>query len=197
MRTASLIINAFIFVATLTIIVLHFRKNGAWQIGHGLKQFRYFTVLSNALCAIGALAVAISQACGSLSHPVFVLKYIGTVSVTVTILTVFLFLGPSQGYGNVLSGDFFYMHLVGPLSAILSFCLLERRRMTLGTAMLGALPVLLYGAVYIYKVLLAPEGRHWEDHYGFNRGGLWPVAAAVMLAGTCAVCLLFWKVSQL
>jgi len=197
MRTASLIINAFIFVATLTIIVLHFRKNGAWQIGHGLKQFRYFTVLSNALCAIGALAVAISQAGGSLSHPVFVLKYIGTVSVTVTILTVFLFLGPSQGYGNVLSGDFFYMHLVGPLSAILSFCLLERRRMTLGTAMLGALPVLLYGAVYIYKVLLAPEGRHWEDHYGFNRGGLWPVAAAVMLAGTCAVCLLFWKVSQL
>lgn len=197
MRTASLIVNVFIFVATLTIIVLHFRKNGAWQVSHGLKQFRYFTVLSNALCAIGALAVAISQAGGSLPHPVFLLKYLGTASVTVTILTVFLFLGPSQGYGNVLSGDFFYMHLLGPLLAILSFCLLEKRRMTFGTAMLGALPVLLYGAVYLYKVILAPEAERWEDFYGFNKAGLWPVAGAVMLVGTCAVCVLFWMVSGL
>ena len=197
MRIASLIINAFIFVATLTIIVSHFRKNGAWQVAQGLKQFRYFTVLSNALCAIGALAVAIGQAGGTVSHPAFLLKYLGTASVTVTILTVFLFLGPVQGYGNVLSGDFFYMHLVGPLLAILSFCLLERRRMTPGTAMLGMLPMLLYGAVYLYKVILAPEGRHWEDFYGFNRGGMWPIAAVAMLAGTCAVCALFWKVSGL
>jgi hypothetical protein len=69
--------------------------------------------------------------------------------------------------------------------------------MTPGTAILGMLPMLLYGAVYLYKVILAPEGRRWEDFYGFNRGGMWPIAAVAMLAGTCAVCALFWKVSGL
>ena len=193
MRTASIIINAAIFLATFAIIISHFRKDGAWQFRYGLKQFRYFTVLSNALCAISALMMALGQIRGDVSRPVFLIKYLGTVSVTVTFVTVLLFLAPFQG-GLVqwLRGDFFYVHLVGPLLAILSFCLLERQGMTLGTAMLGILPVLLYGAVYLYKVMFAPEEKRWEDFYGFNQEGKWPISLAAMLAGTAAICALFW-----
>lgn len=196
MRAASSIINAVIFLATFTIVIAHFRRDGVWKLAKGLKQFRYFTVLSNTLCAVAALMMAISQIGGNVSRPVFLMKYMGTVSVTVTILTVFLFLGPSRGYKEVLSGDFFYMHLVGPLLAILSFCLLERQRMSLGTAMMGLLPVALYSALYLYKVIIAPEDRRWEDFYGFNRHGKWPIACVAMLAGTAIVCALFWLVCR-
>jgi len=198
MRTASIIINAVIFVTTFTVILSHFRKDGAWQIGRGLKQFRYFTVLSNAFCAIAALMMAVSQINGAVPRPVFLMKYMGTVSVTLTFLTVMLFLGPTQGgYAKWLGGDFLYVHLIGPLLAILSFCLLERQRMTLPTAMTGALPMLLYGAVYVYKVLLAPEEQRWEDFYGFNQGGKWPVSCVAMLAGISLICVAFWLISRI
>ena len=198
MRTASIIINFVIFAATFTIILSHFRKEGAWEIERGLKQFRYFTVLSNAFCAIAALMMAVSQIRGDVSRPVFLIKYMGTVSVTLTFLTVLFFLGPFQGgYLHWFTGDFLYVHLIGPLLAILSFFLFERQRMTLAEAMLGLLPMLLYGAVYIYKVLLAPEDKRWKDLYGFNKGGMWPLACAAMVSGTAAICLLFYKIAAL
>ena len=196
MRTASIIINAAIFVATFAVVISHFRKDGVWRFRNGVKQFRYFTVLSNTFCAIAALLMAISQIGGSVSRAVFLLKYLGTVSVTLTFLTVLLFLAPFQGgFAKWFAGDFFYTHMAGPLLAILSFCLMERRPMDLGTAMLGLVPMLIYGAVYVYKVMLAPEDQRWEDFYGFNRNGMWLVSGVAMLVGTSLICLAFWRVS--
>ena len=113
-----------------------------------------------------------------------------------TFLTVLLFLGPTQGgYAKwFFDGDFFYTHLIGPLLALLSFCLLERRKMSFGSAMMGLLPMLLYGAVYLYKVMFAPEDRRWEDFYGFNKAGKWPIACVGMVAGASLICVLFWRV---
>ena len=197
-KTASIVINAVIFVATFAIVISHFRKDGVWQFRYGLTQFRYFTVLSNTFCAITALLMAISQIGGSVSRPVFLLKYLGTVSVTLTFLTVLLFLAPSQGgFAKWFAGDFFYTHLVGPLLAIASFCLLEKRPMNLGTAMLGLIPMLLYGAVYVYKVMLAPEDQRWEDFYGFNRNGMWLVSGVAMLVGASLICLAYWQISRM
>ena len=156
----------------------------------------FFTVLSNCLSGIAALMMAISQIRGDVSQFVFMMKYLGTVSVTLTFLTVLLFLGPTQGgYAKwFFDGDFFYTHLIGPLLALLSFCLLERRKMSFGSAMMGLLPMLLYGAVYLYKVMFAPEDRRWEDFYGFNKAGKWPIACVGMVAGASLICVLFWRV---
>ncbi len=196
MRTASIAINAIIFIATCIVVLLYFRKDGAWDIENGLKQFRFFTVLSNCLCGIAALMMAFGQIRGNVSQFVFMIKYLGTVSVTLTFLTVLLFLGPTQGgYGKwFFDSDFFYTHLIGPLLAILSFCLLERRKMTFGNAMMGLLPMLLYGVVYLYKVMFASEGERWEDFYGFTKFGKWQVACVGMVAGAALICVLFWKV---
>ncbi|MBQ6347214.1 MAG: hypothetical protein IJI71_06600 [Clostridia bacterium] len=194
MRTASIIINAAIFVATFAVVISHFRKDGVWRFKNGVKQFRYFTVLSNTFCAIAALLMAISQIGGSVSRPVFLLKYLGTVSVTLTFLTVLLFLAPFQGgFAKWFAGDFFYVHLVGPLLAIASFCFLEKQPMNLGTAMLGLVPMLLYGAVYVYKVMLAPEDERWKDFYGFNRNGMWLISGIAMIVGTSLICLAYWQ----
>jgi hypothetical protein len=188
-RTASIIVNGAIFLATFVLLTLNFRKEGQWQPRRGLKSFRYFTVLSNAFCAVTALVMAIAQLANRVAMPVVLLKYMGTVSVSVTLLTVMLFLGPTQGYGEMLRGRNLYMHLVGPLLAIVSYCLWEKRPMSFGMALTGLIPVLVYGLVYLNQVILAPEARRWDDFYGFNRGGKWPVAFAAMLLGTFLLCV--------
>ena len=190
MRTVSILINAAIFLTTLVLIVLGFRRDGVWDVKRGLKAFRFFTVLSNVFCAMAALGMVFSA-----SGTALLFKYLGTVSVTVTLLTVVFFLGPTQGgYAMLFSGENLYMHLIGPLLAILSYGFLEKRDMSFGTALLGMVPVALYGVMYLYRVVLAPEEKRWEDFYGFNRGGKWPVAFSGMLLMTLAVCLVIWRV---
>ena len=124
---------------------------------------------------------------------VWILKYIGTAAVTVTMLTVFLFLAPSVGkgwYDVLLKGlSDLFMHLLTPLMALISFCVFERRGMSFSQCLFGLLPVALYGPLYLYKILLAPPEKRWEDFYGFNRNGKWPAMFAVMLAGTFLMCL--------
>lgn len=183
----DLFLNALIFCLTLVLTLRFFHKDGTWKFGNGSAAFRFFTVLSNVFCAAAALLM-----CGASSSSwVWTLKYTGTAAVTVTMLTVFLFLGPNYGYKKMLTGTDLYMHLITPLLAILSFLGFEKRAMTVQTALLGVLPVLLYGMVYLYKVVYAPENKRWDDFYGFNKDGKWPISFAAMLAGGLAVSMLF------
>lgn len=183
MRIASTAINLAIFLATTLLLIRGVKKSGT-------KIFRYFTVLSNAFCALSALVMGLCQLSGRVPDAARLFKYLGTVSVTVTLATVLFFLGPTKGYRELFSGVDLYMHLIGPLLAITSYLFLEKRAMPLSTALLGVIPVALYGAVYLYKVIFAPEESRWKDFYGFNRGGKWPVAFAAMLVGTLVVCAL-------
>ena len=185
---ADVILNAAIFGITLFIVVFRFfRKDRKWDPQRGRSAMRFFTAQSNVLCAVSALLMCFFPQ----SRGIWLLKYIGTAAVTVTMLTVFLFLAPSIGkeWLVLLKGPDFFMHLITPLMALISFCALEKRGMDFGTAMLGLLPVVLYGPWYLYKIRFAPEGKRWEDFYGFNRGGKWPVSFAMMLLGTFLICL--------
>lgn len=193
MRAASIAINLALFAVTFALVLRCFRKDGQWILRRGLSAFRYFTVLSNVLCAVAALALAACQLGGDAPRGAILLKYVGTASVAVTMLTVLLFLGPTQGYREMLRGENLYMHLLGPLLAILSFCFLEKVDMSFGEALLGLLPVAAYGVLYLEKVIFAPEERRWEDFYGFNRGGRWPLTFAAMLLGTFTVCMVLWR----
>ena len=136
----SAIINAVIFAVTLALTVLTFYRKGTWSAGHARKAFRFFTVQSNVFCGAAALLMCLFPGQGWS----WTLKYVATAAVSVTMLTVFLFLGPTQGgYAALLRGSDFFMHLTTPLLAIISFCVYERRGMGFGTALLGMLPVAL------------------------------------------------------
>ena len=189
------VLNFLIFVITLLILVRFFRKEGKWDPDRVRKTFRFYTCQSNVLCALSALAMGIAQLAGDVPQWVWIFKYIGTASVTVTMLTVFLFLAPSAGkdwYAILLKGaNNLFMHLITPILAIVSFCLLEKRGMTFAESLWGLLPLIVYGQHYLYRILCAPEGRKWDDFYGFNKQGKWPLAFGMMLAGTFAVCMLF------
>lgn len=184
----DLIINAAIFAITFLLVVRLFRADGTWSIKHLRVALKFFTVLSNIFCAAAALLMCLFPR----SHTVWVLKYVGTAAVMVTMLTVFLFLAPSLGKGGLaqlLQGSDLFMHLLTPLMALFSFCVLERRGLDFGTALLGILSVALYGPWYLYRIRFVPEDRRMEDFYGFNRNGNWAVSFAAMLAGTFLLCM--------
>lgn len=180
--------NALLFIITSAIMARFFRKDGKWKASNGLHLLRFFTTLSNIFCAASALLICLFPD----SRPVWLLKYTGTASVTVTMLTVFLILAPAIGKGGlkkVLAGADLFLHLLNPLIALLSFCLLEKRGMSFAESMLGMIPVLLYGPWYLYRIKFAPEGKRWNDFYGFNKNGKWPASFLVMAVGTFLICL--------
>ena len=182
----SVVVNLAILLCTAGAIIKHGRNSPMMVV------LRYFTALSNILCAIAALAVIIGRLCGHVPQTVLVLKYISTCAVTVTLLTVLAFLGPMIGYKPLLTGPDFWLHLVCPVLAIVSLLAWDKPSLGIGAVLLGALPVAAYGLLYLYKVILAPAEKRWDDFYGFNRGGRWPVSFVAMTAGALLVSWLLW-----
>ncbi|QUC66168.1 hypothetical protein [Aristaeella hokkaidonensis] len=192
MMTADWFLNILIALITLIIVVSFFRKEGQWVPERGKFALRFFTTLSNMLCAAACLLTALAINAGGIPEWIWMLKYIGTAAVTVTMLTVLFFLAPTFGKGALkvlLSGTDLFMHLITPLLALVSFCVFERRGMTFCQSLWGMLPVVLYGPVYLYKILFALPEKRWDDFYGFNKQGKWPVAFAGMVIGTFLICM--------
>ena len=200
MMTVDWFLNTLIALLTLLIVVSFFRKDGQWVPERGKFALRFFTTLSNILCAAACMLTALAMNAGGVPEWIWTLKYIGTAAVTVTMLTVLLFLAPSFGKGALkvlLSGTDLFMHLITPLLALVSFCVFERRGMTFCESLWGLLPVLLYGPLYLYKILFAPPEKRWDDFYGFNKQGKWPIAFAAMVAGTFAICMALMAVQNI
>lgn len=153
--------------------------------------FRYFTTLSNIFSMICCAAVFPFSLTGAIRgnvvipHTITLIKYVSAVSVCVTLLTVLFFLGPVNGYGKMLGGENLYLHLIGPVLAVVSCCLLEKG-WTKAEGILGMLPTAIYGAVYYIQVI---RRKQWEDFYGFNRGGKWIISVLGMFAGTALICI--------
>ena len=156
---------------------------------------RYFTAQSNFFCGAVCLLTAVLLLTGAVPYWAFVLKYVATAAVTVTLLTVMLFLAPfGPGYKVLLSGPDFFLHLVCPVLAILTYVLWDHVDMPFYTVLFGALPVILYGNMYLHRVVLIPEKDRWDDFYGFNNGGKWKLSCAAMVLGGFAVSVLLWLV---
>ena len=181
----SIILNSCIVVFALGAAAVHTRKSSIKIV------LRFFTALSNLFCAAAALAVVICRLCGTLPPSVSILKFIGTAAVTVTLITVFVFLGPNLGYWFLLKGPDFFLHLACPVLAIISCCLWDKTGLDLYAVILGALPVILYGILYLYKVVLK---KSWDDFYGFNRHGKWPLSYIIMVAGAFLISWILWVV---
>ena len=186
-RAASIIVNLIIVLWMAYCCYIMFTKGlGGNMVGSRFMGLRYFTIDSNILAALSALVMLFARAVkGTPSSFATVFKYVGTAAVTVTLITVLVFLGPVAGYRNLLSGNNFYMHLIGPLLCIVSFCWLDKgpkiQRSHIGSSVL---PVIIYGLVYFIMVIVA---KSWPDFYGFNRGGKWYISMAVMFAGALLI----------
>ena len=194
-----IVLNLAIFFCTAFAYWACFRgEDGVFRAENGLAALRFYTLLSNLFCALASLALALALSGGEVPRWVWLWKYVGAAAVTVTLLTVLFFLAPAAGFKAMFSGRDLYLHLIGPLLAIVSFCFCERfYPLSLPLSLTGLLPVILYGLVYLYKVVLCPEAKRWEDFYGYNKTGKWPISFAAMMIGGALVCLALWGLYRL
>lgn len=168
-RAVAATINLGIFIWTAICVISFINFGGEGNMSSDrLSCFCYFTVDSNILSAIASLAVAIALISGRRFHKIATFKFIGTVSVMVTFLTVMVFLGPAYGYAEMFEGNNLYLHLIGPLMALVTCCFLDDgERLSFGESLLGLIPVTAYGLIYMHQVIVF---RSWPDFYGFASG---------------------------
>ena len=192
------VLNLLIFICTVCCTLTCFRREGTWDVRQGRKVLRFFTLLSNIFSALASLLAAFLILAGHLPAWAWLLHYIATASVTVTLVTVMVYLGPAAGYKAMLAGRDLYFHLIGPLLAVISFCFFERwYPMPFPLALTGMLPVIIYGAVYLRKVVFCPEERRWDDFYGYNRNGRWALSFAAMMMEAFLISLLLWGLCRI
>ena len=185
----NLLAATFVAYCVVSLLLSGSAKEDALTV-RGFICFRYFTVDSNILAALSCLLLSGYQIAFLLGKIdiiptfVYIFKFIGCCAVAVTLLTVVFFLGFVYGYAVLFSGVSFYLHLVCPLLCAVSFVFLEGGRIPRRLAVLGALPVFLYGAVYLPAVLVFSA---WPDFYHFNAGGRWYISLPVMYAAAVAI----------
>lgn len=182
------------------------------EFGGSLDEcFNFFTTDSNIYVAITAVISLIFSAkkLRNIDYKVptwvTVLKLTSTVAVTLTFLTTALFLGPtfSMNSGTIatyfwlFSGNIYYLHFATPAIAIIGFIFYNSGESIKGRYLFfGLLPVIVYGTVYVYAVLIL---KAWNDFYGFTFGGHYEVVPVVILVMAAAVILISfaeWKARE-
>jgi hypothetical protein len=189
----AVVFNAAIFAVTAFCVLTFFVKGGRGNMEVvGPVAFRYFTVDSNILVAVASLFVAVfgtvKLATGR-EYPewVRVFKFVGTVAVMLTFLTVVVFLGFIYGFKAMFVGINLFLHLLTPLAALVTLWFAEAGvKIRPAFFALGVAPMIVYGAVYLWMVIFAEK---WEDFYHLANGGKWWVSVLIMLAATALIAL--------
>lgn len=152
----------------------------------GLGMLKYFTVDSNILMGVVALVVAIDQwgvvrgTKSDISILSYVLKLMGTASVTLTMLVTVFFLTPTMystyGLFGLFMNSNFFMHLLDPLLAVVVFARFEKTdRLTIKHAVAGIVPMAVYAVYYVAECVIHSQGgviQKGYDWYGFFFAGL-------------------------
>lgn len=210
----SLILNVIIIISTVYAISLFFTTTpdqGNMQVS-GMEFLRFFTNLSNIFVSIAALVMIVfnirNLRTGSDFFPkwAMLLKFTATISVSVTFITVVVFLGPmfmamGQSYWVIFAGNCFFLHFTTPVIAIISILFFEKcETFEKKYAFLGLLPTFLYSIVYVTMVVfVGKDNGGWPDFYGFTFGGKMyfvPISLTAMYALTILLSLTEWKIIQ-
>ena len=164
------------------------------------EAFLYFTTDSNILAALACILTAgcrvraLSRPGTVIPLPVRVLRFAGTIGVTVTFLTVLCFLGPKYGFPGMYAGANLPLHLFAPLLCIVSTLIgFDAALPRLSLSLFGAAPVVVYGVIYAANVL---SGR-MPDLYAFNADGRWYITMPCFFLSAILISLGVYGLSRL
>lgn len=127
-----------------------------------IAMLKYFTTDSNILVGIASLLLLINEKKvlkdkrKAIKPSLLIFKYISTISVMVTFLTVFIYLGPgsSGGIVSMLTNSNLFFHCIIPLLAFISFVFFERSNsISKKYIKYGVIPVIIYAFYYMFGVL--------------------------------------------
>lgn len=181
-RIVKLCIGVIVFWTWLS-VTFRWGRLGSQGEG-GLRNLRYFTVLSNLLQG----GVSLACFCGIRAD---LWKYASTSAIALTFCVVLFFLGPTRGYDVMYSGANFWSHLVVPILAIVDFLALDRScTYALRDSLFAIIPLAAYGLFYMGSLLL--NGVEGNDWYGFAKAGPQFAVAAftIMLAANWIIAVL-------
>ena len=198
----SIALNCLAFILTCvgTYIMIKGIDADEHLAADGWHSIKYFTVQSNLLygayAAVFAAAELIYGSADAVPGVFYILKYVFTVGVTLTMLTVLLYLAPvvEKSYPPLFKGANLYFHLLVPLLGVISFCFFEKEaEIDLWQTFLGLIPFALYGVFYAVNVLSHAENGKVDmkyDWYGFVMNGVdkAAIAALIMIAAATAIC---------
>ncbi len=199
----SLLINAAVFLATTAIVITSlFVKSEILEYNY--QTFWFFTTDSNILTAIASALVMICDIKilqgkrTTVARAFTLLKYAGVVGLMLTFFTVLCLLIPIYGIAMEWGGTGLHMHVLAPVLSFVSFVFLEEHtRLSVSDAIIGIMPVIIYGGVYFSQVIIF---GNWIDFYAFNSGGRWylimPLIIAISLSMSLFVRFLRNKVRE-
>lgn len=171
---ANIVIAVLVAVAWIQMIL----GNEELLSSGGLSSLKYFTTLSNVFEGISCIIWIIFHVAFAKSEKgkafADVLKYAACVCVTLTFLTVIIFLGPMFGYDNMFTHANLWFHLVIPLLSMAEFVCFNQSEVRIRENFAAVVPMLLYGTVYLVNLLLngVGESPNTNDLYGFATWGI-------------------------
>lgn len=200
-RIPDAILNLIGAALTFCAVVPYFMGKADALGSVGTQCLRYFTTDSNMLAAVACAVVFFFYIRGKeLPRWALLLKFTGTTAVTVTLVTVVIFLGPTaslrsgwKGYLSMFEGNILILHLLMPLLSLFTLLWAERERITFRESLWAMLPTALYACVYLAQVVIF---KNWPDFYGFTFGGkgfMIPVSFTSMLLLTLGLSSLLRK----
>lgn len=162
------IIVVFVIIATITMFTGFKFMYGQEQVleSSTFGMFRFFTVDSNLLMGFTALLLAIQEKkllmgkINKIPKIYYILKLMGTVSVTLTILVTISYLGTIAPGGiiSLLQNSNLFYHLIIPLLSIIAFCFFEKTNIIkLKDTIYGVIPMFIYGLYYLVNILIHIE----------------------------------------
>lgn len=212
----SYIFNYLIFIFTIIAFLIMFTGFKFTFVEEPVLEttkfgvFKFFTVDSNLLMGISAFLFLYQERklmSGKIKEIPFVyylFKFMTTVSVSVTMLVVFFYLGriAKGGLISLLQNSNLFFHFIIPLLSIITFTIFERtNRIKFSYVICGLIPVLIYGIFYVINIITHIENSVISpvyDWYYFAQGGIGKIyiTALIILAFTYVVSLLLWIINR-
>ena len=200
---AEIILNIIIIIFTIVGIIFMLTgkpEEGALQAS-GIENFKFYTVLTNVFCGIVALIYTAFILLKKNTDKIAVLKLAAVCGVAITFAVVAFMFGPLYGYPQFYKRGNLFFHLLLPVTAMVEFIVVKRKRIPFINSVIAAVPTLLYGIGYMLNILINGIGGPWpdtNDFYAFLSWG-WPVGIAIFASITLlafAVACLFRLISN-
>lgn len=207
----SIICNFIIVISCAISVGLFFNE---WYVTNVMKSndvgvvcFRYFTVLSNVFMAIVSLMMIVLSIVKlfdkkAIDKWVYIVKYVATISVSVTFITVVIFLAPLigiksgsiNGYFSLFANSNFVLHFMNPVLAVLTLVLFEDDyKLEKYNILIGLSTVFIYSIIYFINVVAL---KTWKDFYYFTFGGhnwVIPITIIFMYSLTFFISFIIYK----
>ena len=181
--TLEFILNLIIVIFAVIGIILMLTseaEEGALQ-SSGLENFKFYTVLTNVFCGIVALVYLVALCAKKAAAKLAALKLAAVCGVAITFAVVAFMFGPLYGFLQFYKRGNLFFHLLLPVTAMIEFIIVKRRKIPFKYTVFAAVPTLLYAIGYLLNILINGIGGPWpdtNDFYGFLNWG-WPVGIAI------------------